>query len=376
MVDARRSPVIDLLRGLCVLLVVLSHIDLRFRLKQFDVSWLLPEPMRQVVFHSGYFAVITFFVISGFLITTLSIRRWNSPRSINIRQFYWMRFARIVPCLLALVLLLSLLHLFDVKEFVIKPERGTLPQAILAALTFHVNWLEGQQGYLPGSWDILWTLSVEEVFYLIFPLVCLLCRSERWLVIALLIPIIIGPVNRSMLVEQDPWGEYAYLSCADGLALGCLAAVLGARLRVQSGISRVLMILGISLAVLIVVFRGTAAAIGIPGRPLGPSILAIGIALILFSTSQGLRSARPFRGTKFIRDIGQSSYEIYLVHMLVVLGLIPFIVNLQPQASIPLWYGLMLALSVALGAAVRVTFSEPMNQFIRRRTIGGSEGHR
>lgn len=152
--DIRRSAVIDLMRGICVLLVMLDHIDLRFRIKKFDVAWLAPEPVRQVLFHSGYFAVITFFVISGFLITSISRERWSSLNSVSVSQFYWLRFARIGPCLVLLVALLSVLHLAQVSEFVIKPDRGTLSQAVLAALTFHVNWLEGRQGYLPGSTDL------------------------------------------------------------------------------------------------------------------------------------------------------------------------------------------------------------------------------
>lgn len=238
----RRSAAIDSMRGVCVLLVVLDHIDLRFRIKQFDVGWLAPDSVRQILFHSGYFAVITFFVISGFLITSISRERWSSLDRIGVTRFYWLRLARIGPCLVLLEALLSVLHRAQISEFTIKPERGTLDQAALAALTFHINWLEGRQGYLPGSWDILWSLSVEEVFYLAFPLVCLLCRKERW-----------------------------------------------------------------------------------------------------------------------------TSYEIYLWHMLAVLGLIPFVVKSQPVASIPIWYFAFLLSSVALGLTVQKFYSEPMNRFLRAR---------
>ena len=68
---------VDVLRGLCVLLVVLHHIHLRFVLNHYDVD-ALPGVLNQVLFWSGYYAVITFFVISGFLITRLSVRRWGS----------------------------------------------------------------------------------------------------------------------------------------------------------------------------------------------------------------------------------------------------------------------------------------------------------
>ena len=63
---------------------------------------------------------------------------------------------------------------------------GGLGRALLAALTFHIGYLEATRGYLPGGWDILWSLSVEEMFYLAFPLVARLLR-KRWLLISLLL---------------------------------------------------------------------------------------------------------------------------------------------------------------------------------------------
>jgi peptidoglycan/LPS O-acetylase OafA/YrhL len=154
---------VDVLRGLCVLQVVLHHTHLRFVLNDIPVD-VLPGFLRQVLFWTGRYAVITFFVISGFLITGLSIRRWEALGSVHIGRFYQMRFARIVPCLLLLLSIASVLHLAGASEFMIKPDRASLPRALVAALTFHVNWLEGHHGYLPGNWDVLWSLSIEEVF--------------------------------------------------------------------------------------------------------------------------------------------------------------------------------------------------------------------
>ena len=54
-----------------------------------------------------------------------------------------------------------------------------LPRALFSALTFHLNWLEAKTGYLPANWDVMWSLSVEEMFYLFFPLVCLVFVGER-----------------------------------------------------------------------------------------------------------------------------------------------------------------------------------------------------
>jgi peptidoglycan/LPS O-acetylase OafA/YrhL len=369
-VEQHRSAGIDVIRGICVLLVTLHHIHLRFKFNLVAVKTLLPEPVARVLFWSGYFAVITFFVISGFLITSVSLRRWGSLGRLSLRQFYWLRFARIAPCLALLVLVLSALHLAQVNGFVIPPERASLGRAVLAALTFHVNWLEGHRGYLPGCWDVLWSLSVEEVFYLSFPVLCLLLRDVRWLLAPLLALIIIAPFNRMALAGRDPWEDYAYLSCMDGIALGCLAALFAARWgqRLGPGVLRTMMALGIAAVSLIVVFRKLPLSLGLQEVGLGVSVLELGVALILIALSRGIGSTVLARGTGSIRAIGRWSYEIYLTHMLVVLGLVPFIVESKPAAPWILgWYALLLIASVALGWAVHDLYSEPLNRALRSR---------
>jgi len=369
-VEQQRSAGIDVLRGICVLLVTLHHIHLRLKFNKFPVSGLLPEPVARVVFWSGYFAVITFFVISGFLITSVSLRRWGSLDRLSWQEFYWLRFARIAPCLALLVLVLSVLHLAQVNGFVIPAERASLGRAVLAALTFHVNWLEGHHGYLPGCWDVLWSLSVEEVFYLSFPVLCLLLRDVRGLLVPLLGLIIIGPFNRTALAGRDPWEDYAYLSCMDGIAFGCLAALLAARLRQRLGlgVSRSMMALGIAAVALIVVFRSLPLSRGLHELGLGVSVLELGVALILIALSRGVGSAVLARGTGWIRAVGRCSYEIYLTHMLVILGLVPFIMGSKPAAPwILVWYAVLLLSSVALGWIVNSVYSEPLNRALRSR---------
>jgi peptidoglycan/LPS O-acetylase OafA/YrhL len=366
--EPQRSAGIDVLRGLCVLLVTLHHIHLRFKLNRFNVAALLPEPVARVVFWSGYFAVITFFVVSGFLITTLSLRRWTSLDRISWQEFYWLRFARIGPCLLLLVLLLSVLHLAQANGFVIPVQRTFLWRAVLAALTFHVNWLEGQHGYLPGGWDVLWSLSVEEVFYLSFPALCLALRSVKGLLVPLLALIVIGPFNRAALAGQTPWEEYAYLSCMDGIAFGCLAALLTAHRRLSVRVLRSMMALGIAAVSLIVVFRSSVPSRGLHQVGLGISVLELGVALILIALAQGIASTLLARGTGWMRSLGRCSYEIYLTHMLVILGLMPYITASRPEgAGLPVWYVALLLSCVALGWVVHHVYSEPLNRALRSR---------
>ncbi len=368
--DAGRFRVegIDALRGLSVLFVVLHHIHIRFKMNGFPVAGVLPRMLDQVLFWSGYYAVIAFFVISGFLITNLSMRRWSTLGNIDLGRFYVLRAARILPCLLLLIAVLSTLHIAGAGGFVIDTERASLGRTVLAALTFHVNWLEGHHGYLPGGWDVLWSLSVEEVFYLAFPLLCLTLRSERLLIVPLVLLIVIGPINRAQLTGVDPWQDYAYLSCMDGIAFGCLAALLAARVRLSRQVLLGALTVGVVAVTSIVVFRAPTAWLGLTNTGLHITVLELGVALVLVALSRGVGNDALTRGTGLIRSIGRASYEIYLVHMFVVLGLtLAFKAWNLPPATIPVAYLVMLALSAMLGKLVARVFSEPMNAWLRSR---------
>lgn len=362
---------VDVLRGLCVLQVTLHHIHLRFQLNDYPVGNALPEVLNQILFGSGYYAVILFFVISGFLITRLSIVRWEYLGRLHVGRFYRMRAARILPCLLALIVVMSTLHLAGAAEFVIEPERASLGEAVWGALTFHVNWLEGHRGYLPGCWDILWSLSVEEVFYLVFPLVCLAVRREPVLLMLLSCLTVLGPINRAWLIDVDPWGHYAYASCMDGIAFGCLAALACTRLRLTRQVLRWALILGAGVVIGVIVLCNEESAQGIARHGLNVTLLEVGVALMLVALGSGVGNRQLAFGTGWLRAVGRASYEIYLVHMLVVLGLLGLIRRLVPVPDaasggfLATWYLAMLLLSLVLGFAVAKGFSEPLNRRLR-----------
>jgi peptidoglycan/LPS O-acetylase OafA/YrhL len=372
-VPDRRIPGIDVLRGLAVIFVVIHHAHLRFALNHYPVAGLLPEMLDRVLFRSGYYSVLTFFVISGFLITSLSLRRWGSLERIPLAMFYRMRAARILPCLLLLLAILSVLHLVGAPDYTINPERATLPRTLLAAFTFHINWLEGHRGYLPGNWDVLWSLSVEEVFYILFPLACVLLRRAGWVLLLLVALLIVGPFNRVALAGQEPWDDYAYFSCADGLAYGCLAAWISTRVRFSRTALRTLLGVGLAAVVLIGVFRKLTFALGLTKVGLNASVLEFGVALMLMAFAGGVGNSALSWGTGWLRQIGQCSYEIYLTHMFAVMTLLRvFEWWFVPVPASPIVYlvalAVMLGVSVLLGFIVARLFSEPVNAALRGTT--------
>jgi peptidoglycan/LPS O-acetylase OafA/YrhL len=361
-----RNAGIDFLRGLAVLLVVLHHIHLRFTLNHFDVAGLLPKPLGRVLFWSGYYAVIVFFVISGYLITSLSLRRWGSLDRIDARAFYTMRIARILPCLLALIAVLAALHLAGAQDYAIDPSRASLGRAVVAALTFHFNWLEGSRGYLPGSWDVLWSLSIEEAFYVVFPLACLAARREAMLVALLVALIAAGPFTRIANANSEPWDEYAYLACTDGIAFGCLAALIQARVEPSLRWLRVAFVAGLAAMLLVVAFRQTTNALGLVSTGLYITVLEMGAALVLLALGGGLLANFAWRGTSAIRAAGRLSYEIYLTHMFVVFTTMAvFKATGANLACVWLWYAGALIASALLGYVVGRWFSTPANDAIR-----------
>lgn len=368
--SGQRIPGIDILRGLCIIGVVVHHINLRFRFQHAPWGHMLPDPVINVLFWSGYYGVRVFFVISGFLIAGWSLKRWGSLRNLNIRQFYSMRFARIIPCLVAVLLVFSILHLAGAPRFVINRPHQSLPRALFAALTFHINWLEGKTGYLPGGWDPLWSLSVEEVFYLFFPLLA------RWLktgvfVTLLLGFVVVGPVART-LITSDPWVDYSYFSCMDGIALGCLAAMVNAKVSFSAIATRVLLISGASLCVFIEVFRSLQAHLGLYKIGLDVAVLNLGTALLVIALQQRFEKnpSSGHRSTGWLRWFGRNSYEVYLTHMLVVWPMVGiyFRVNQSPNMA-AFWYVPITALTGLLGYLLARFYSEPLNSALRRKLL-------
>lgn len=367
-----RLDSIDLLRGLSILAVILLHLNLCIPLEKSSLGILLPPMFSKILLWSGYYGVMIFFVISGFLITTSSIKRWGELKTMQIKQFYLYRFARIAPCLLALLVLLSIYDRLNITGFVINTENTSLPRAIFAALTFHINWLEAETGYLPGAWSVLWSLSVEEVFYLFFPLICKWIKNERHFIVLMLAFIIIGPFARVAFSTNDIWMDHAYLSCMDGIALGVLAALFNHKYLLSKKFLNAFMIIGLFLTLFVLIFRKQTVNLGLTALGLNVSVLELGIALLLvvFYQKSIYQRFGNNRTTAVFRWFGRNSYEVYLTHTILVLGFsMLFNITNQSLNLIPLWYLGIIALAGLCGHWISRYYSEPLNRMIRTRFI-------
>jgi peptidoglycan/LPS O-acetylase OafA/YrhL len=343
----------------------MNHVNMRLALAKVPYSQGLPGQLVKSLFWNGQYGVQMFFAVSGFLITSITLRRWHSLTHVSLRGFYRLRFARIGPLLVVLLGVLSVLHLAHVHNFVVPAKTGGLGRALLAALTFHVNLLEARRGYLPGNWDILWSLSVEEMFYLFFPLVCRLLGQGKLLVSLLFVFVVAGPFGRTLLAHgNETWREYSYLGSMDAIALGCLTALLVSRVRLSRPVLRGVGAAGAAVLVFILGFSFQAYRWGLDRSGLDMTILAVGTCMFIAASAQAQwkfpRLLAP------LLKIGEYSYEIYLTHMFVVFVLFDVFV----RAGKPMWLVAALFMAVTLlssvvGALVASFYSEPMNRRLR-----------
>ena len=214
-------------RAVAILLVLLDH-------SVYTVGF--PEnkiPMwGWVVLQQGNLGVRIFFVLSGFLITHLLLREVEKSRSreienqnsISLKNFFLRRCLRILPVYFTYLGVLALLLQAGVYF-------GEVSSSWIGALTFTRNMV----GPVASYTGHFWSLSVEEQFYLAWP-VCLvifaLWRRPRVGYLLLLIPVILCPLVRMSGITVEKHGEFygrvfgsnSILIYADSLAIGCLGA--------------------------------------------------------------------------------------------------------------------------------------------------------
>jgi peptidoglycan/LPS O-acetylase OafA/YrhL len=364
---------VDILRGLAIFLVLMNHVNMRLFLAKIPYTQGLPSQLVSSFVWNGQCGVQMFFAVSGFLITSTSIRRWGSLSRVSMRDFYTLRFARIAPLLLLLLAVLCMLHAAGLKDFVVSDKTAGLGRALLAALTFHVNVLEAHRGYLPANWDILWSLSVEEMFYLFFPLVSRLLGRGKGLVAFLLILIVLGPFSRTALSDgNEIWQEYSYLGGMDAIALGCLTAIAGSRTRIARRVIWVLGGLGTVLVLFILGFSHQARAWGLGRSGLDMTILALGSCMVIAAAAE-TRWKSP-RVILPLVTLGRRSYEVYLTHMFVVFALFGWFKSAGASlGAVPVLFIGVIVISGVLGELVARFYSEPMNRRIRQRFGDGPD---
>ena len=200
MIGNTRNPTIDGLRGVSIILVLLHHFNIAYRLEDTALARVFGWDMVHAVVRNGNYGVTIFFVISGYLITSNAERRFGSLAAIRPLAFWRRRAARILPCVLLLVAIVNACALTGLPIFRNQSEFGPpVPfwLADLASITFWINVLMAHAGWFNYALCVQWSLAVEEIFYLAFPILCAVLKREHRLLAVWLLFVIAGPVWRA-----------------------------------------------------------------------------------------------------------------------------------------------------------------------------------
>ena len=342
-------PSLDGIRALSVLIVLLSHVG---------YGNVVP----------GGLGVTVFFFLSGFLITTLMLNEHHATGRIAIAHFYVRRFCRLAPPLVITLMMAYSLTLFGVLQ------GGATKEGFLAQLLYFANYydlfFEGAQN-VPKGTGILWSLAVEEHFYIVYPLLM------SWL-LARLAPRSIGIVFIATCAAVLAWRYalttpggfnanriyYATDTRLDSILFGCVLAVLanpmtgGSPKTVSHRTGWLMMSLGAILIVFTLLYRDAqfreSSRYTLQGIGLMP--------LFYYAITMVGSPVHRFLNWPPLRRLGVYSYVIYLVHHVVVNVLQEHFSVMQPG---PVLLAATLALSIAYAAFID-TRIDPYFRKIRR----------
>jgi peptidoglycan/LPS O-acetylase OafA/YrhL len=366
---AARNAYIDLLRGAAILCVLILHFSLSYGIRQSPIG-LLPDALVRALALHGNYGVTIFFAVSGYLITRLSLQRWGDLARIDARAFYVMRFARILPPLLPVLAVIVVLGSLGVPSFSNADGGNALPASYFwlgvgSVLTFWHNGLMQSAGYFNYCLNIYWSLSVEEMFYLLMPVLCLSLRRQWMLVVACALLVAAAPVYRAAHSDNEIYYLYGYLACFDAIAMGCLCAMLERAWRPAPGLARALRWGGaVAMAALYVRGYDGIEALGFSMMALCAAVFLMGAAGAAPMAALAARISAP------LRWMGRLSYELYLYHIIVLALMRNLLVkaDLTAVTRLPLLL-LFLALSCLLAALVGRYLAQPVNLALRRRLL-------
>ncbi|WP_255637651.1 acyltransferase [Amycolatopsis sp. DSM 110486] len=291
----RRFPALDGVRAIAAVLVVVFHFG--------GSAW---------VRANGWIGVHVFFVLSGFLITTLALREEDRTCRVSLKNFYLRRAFRILPVYYVV------LGIFVVVTYA----RGELrSSALLGALPWFATFLN--EFHVIGVFGVAWTLGVEQKFYLVWPVLAFgvagLAFAKRF---SLALGLVVALVA---LVPVVPYsGAYA------SIVIGCTAAIV-LHHRTGFAVLKPLThpVAGVVVAAVIVVvqvfFTDLTVALHDDGGVAVGTAYAVLVALMLPSLVAGGPLSR-LLSLKPLRFIGERSYSLYLIQSIAgwtLAGLVP-----------------------------------------------------
>jgi peptidoglycan/LPS O-acetylase OafA/YrhL len=305
---------LDGLRGVAILAVLAYHFDM---------------------LQGGFLGVDVFFVLSGFLITTLLAEEWRRFGSISLPRFYARRALRLLPAFWALLIVCAVW-----ARYTPPAEAALRYKEIVLAGCYVINWPSLHFSPTPVLGHT-WSLAVEEQFYLLWPLMLLgLLRSglrRRWVLMIVGMGVVGSAVLRAYLYSLHRYGDplwqdnvyRLYLGLdtrADALLVGCLVGLLTAwdllprsrQFVSRCGVAAVMSI--VALGVMMVRSRHAHHTLYCGGFTLVALLVAVILMRLIVAPS---RIGRAILESRPLVAVGRISYALYLFQMPIIAWLIP-----------------------------------------------------
>jgi peptidoglycan/LPS O-acetylase OafA/YrhL len=325
---------LDGLRAIAVLLVVAHH------------AW-TPQ------FSRGYVGVDVFFVISGFLITGILLREYEARRTIRFARFYLRRAIRLYPALLVCAAVVA------IPGVILASSGWGHVRSTVFALLYLTPITREIDSSSAGVWSHTWSLGIEEMFYLVWPVLLFLAlRAKLSPVIIAVVATIAGTVLLATFANTDAHFLPSFMR-AGGIFIGCALALLIH----QYGLPRLPRVTGwIALAVMLWVSLQP-----VPGLRIGGVVVVVVaasvVAIASFVAAQPSKSLSLVLGNPVMAYVGKISYELYLWHF-VLLSLGMWWAGREASMADVAWWAVPLSFAAAAGTHALVT---PVMGKLRKR---------
>jgi peptidoglycan/LPS O-acetylase OafA/YrhL len=339
--EFRHIPALDGLRGVAVLAVMFYHLELL-------VPWLGP------ISHGGFLGVDIFFVLSGFLITSVLLKEQSKTGQINLKNFYMRRIFRLIPAYWVFLAVLFLFGNYLLSPLAAKTIYDNYSYNFILAFLYLMNWNRASaETAVAGNLNHTWSLSIEEQFYIFWSLVMYLAFSEKrsrktifFITIGSVAVVICWRIGRALNGTPYDVMYYSTDTRIDALLIGCAASMIYMWKLVPASFFKTayfnLLVFVMYIGAVWVFFNASSKDISLYTALL-PLFTASTAIIILWLMTREKTPVHFLLENKFLGWIGKISYGLYLWHFLAY----EFSKETFSSAEVQITAGIILAFAVS-----------------------------